>query len=75
VLVSESTPIYLLSLSYNIQNADKAMITSSQLNEFYKQLRQRLLSSQDGSHKSRQKSKPDLQLKEGHNVIMASHSR
>nr|POF20557.1 retrotransposon-like protein 1 [Quercus suber] len=46
-------------------NADKAMITSDALKKLHKQLRQKILSSQDGLRNSRQKSKPDPQLKEG----------
>ncbi|CAD0043000.1 unnamed protein product [Aureobasidium pullulans] len=46
-------------------NADKAMITSDALKKLHKQLRQKILSSQDGLRDSRQKSKPDPQLKEG----------
>ncbi|CAD0056184.1 unnamed protein product [Aureobasidium pullulans] len=46
-------------------NADKAMITSDALKKLHKQLRQKILSSQNGLRNSRQKSKPDPQLKEG----------
>jgi transposase InsO family protein len=51
-------------------NADKALITSDQLKELHKRLRQRILSSQDGLRKSRQKSKPDPQLKKGDKVYL-----
>ena len=51
-------------------NADKAMITSDALKKLHEQLRQKILSSQDGLRNSRQKSKPDPQLKEGDKVYL-----
>ncbi|CAD0055203.1 unnamed protein product [Aureobasidium pullulans] len=51
-------------------NADKAMITSDALKKLHKQLRQKILSSQNGLRNSRQKSKPDPQLKEGDKVYL-----
>ena len=51
-------------------NADRALVTSDQLQKLHEQLRQRILSSQDGLRKSRQKSKPDPQLKKGDKVYL-----
>ena len=51
-------------------NADKAMTTSGELKKLHEQLRQKILSSQDGLRQNRKKSKPDPQLKVGDKVYL-----
>lgn len=55
-------------------NADKAMTTSDELKKLHEQLRQKILSSQDGLRESRKKSKPDPQLKVGDKVYLLTRN-